>query len=119
MTEKKPGIELKPCPWCGGEAKLHWCIGKKDSYVRCNNDNCPVPDRCSTRSCPTEEIAIKAWNHRATDEQHAKELEEAFNAGRENAGFKCSWGECTQADGQEHVDFKYRDFNDYKKQRGE
>lgn len=55
--EPKP---VKPCPFCGGEAKIDtgW-NGKK--FVCCADDNCKgywcVHD--------TEEAAIKAWNMRA------------------------------------------------------
>lgn len=53
--------ELKPCPFCGGEAKIE----RYDSsltYVKCANSKCPV-DPC-TMSCRSREQAIKIWNTR-------------------------------------------------------
>lgn len=52
MTDK----ELKPCPFCGGEAK--WQSG-----VICCSD-CGV----KTRYTSSRELAINAWNRRLTNE---------------------------------------------------
>ncbi|MHB1368546.1 MAG: Lar family restriction alleviation protein [Eubacteriales bacterium] len=56
--------EIKKCPFCGGEAKLHdnTAIGWGVEVV-CN--------KCwaSTKKCmETEKIAIAAWNRRVADE---------------------------------------------------
>jgi hypothetical protein len=56
--------ELKPCPFCGGEAgfpsgSLGWY------WVECMNEDCPVEP--STNGHQTKEEAIEAWNRRAGD----------------------------------------------------
>lgn len=55
--------ELKPCPFCGGEAKLckGWC--ELDNYVECSE--------CDVRTKPenTKSGAIKVWNRRVADER--------------------------------------------------
>lgn len=53
--------ELKPCPFCGGEAK----IKRYDSYwayVECSNSKCLVVP--CTVFCRNREQAIKIWNTR-------------------------------------------------------
>lgn len=62
--------ELKPCPFCGGEARLHHGANgiNQTSFVMC--------DRCRVRNEGTEistlyssdEKAIDAWNRRADDD---------------------------------------------------
>ena len=73
--------ELKPCPFCGGEANLRptfdvvgWTTDDEAVEVRsyvyeCNNPECPAI--VQTNTCPTEKEAAFAWNTRiaATDEQ--------------------------------------------------
>jgi Lar family restriction alleviation protein len=71
--------ELKPCPFCGGEATLYDYEESRDIYdketlgyvdteyftkygVDCEFCGCIVADRNS------ETEAIEAWNRRATDE---------------------------------------------------
>lgn len=61
-------IELKPCPFCGGEAHLFAMetIGTGVAYfVRCvgNKSKCAGPIR--TKYCDTEERAVEVWNRRA------------------------------------------------------
>lgn len=62
--------ELKPCPFCGGEAEL--VIDGTDDcpciWVQCKN-GC-----CSIRFCETEAEAIEAWNKRVPPTN--KEIEE-------------------------------------------
>ena len=68
MQEK----ELKPCPFCGGEAVLETFNTRKgyEATIQCNG-------RCilymSTITYDTEKEAVenvvKAWNRRADDEQ--------------------------------------------------
>ena len=62
MTE-----ELKPCPFCGGEARL----------VHCMNAPCRVVCEecgCGTRwfACDDREHAIEEWNRRAARTCHVK-----------------------------------------------
>ena len=49
--------ELKPCPFCGGEASMY--IAYDDGYyVCCDECGCGLP------VYNTEEEAIEAWNRR-------------------------------------------------------
>ena len=59
-TDRK---ELKPCPFCGGEADFHcW---KSGWTVECNNNYCEIlPETGVYRS---KEEAAEAWNRRAGD----------------------------------------------------
>ena len=60
--------ELKPCPFCGGEADVH-CFAHDDSEctVMCSNPNCRAS--VSARSCGSMTTAYnrarKLWNRRA------------------------------------------------------
>lgn len=53
--------ELKPCPFCGGEATTYKAEGWH--YVSCVNDDCIAS--VSMQSFSSEEEAIDAWNRRA------------------------------------------------------
>lgn len=57
-------IELKPCPFCGGKAKLtHDTDGMEIFFIEC--DQCQV---CPKTGDFTElKQAIKAWNRRANE----------------------------------------------------
>ena len=59
-------VDLKPCPFCGGEAELveHEVVGyQTDFYVECVTCDCIM---CMGGLCyPTENEAIEAWNKRA------------------------------------------------------
>lgn len=67
--------ELKPCPFCGGEAELRSEYSSDSGYwfrVDCNNKGCmgltkrPSWDQvCSTGWRDIEQEAIEAWNTRA------------------------------------------------------
>jgi len=65
MTEK-----LKPCPFCGGIAKLfsfdvaYNPVRLKDWELQCMNDDCGV----TTGTWYTKEQAINVWNRRVGDE---------------------------------------------------
>lgn len=55
--------ELKPCPFCGGEAELTLFLG--NHCVACTNClGAIVPSRGMT-----EEEAIEAWNRRAGEQE--------------------------------------------------
>lgn len=56
--------EIKPCPFCGGEAKLQR-FGRF-YYISCENENC----ECLVESgyMNTEESAVESWNRRANDD---------------------------------------------------
>lgn len=51
--------ELKPCPFCGGEAGFQYGYFNSDVYVRCNECRACSEVRVS------EKAAIAAWNRRA------------------------------------------------------
>ena len=58
--------DLKPCPFCGGEAEVMHTGG-----IGCSNDTFSIVEcvRCwaKTAFCDTEAEAVKAWNTRAND----------------------------------------------------
>lgn len=58
--------ELKPCPFCGGEAKI--VKSPENEYIAiCRNKQC----NASVGFFPnTRKEAIEAWNRRADDEIH-------------------------------------------------
>lgn len=59
--------ELKPCPFCGGEAKLGTytqCMAKAYSVI-CKNKFCRGRARQIKRD---KEKAIEAWNRRSDNE---------------------------------------------------
>ena len=66
--------DLKPCPFCGGEAldfhrhntdaTADWC-GPVDHWVCCVSDDCGA----STCVHDTKDEAIATWNRRAGEEQ--------------------------------------------------
>lgn len=56
--EQKP--ELKPCPFCGGEARLYNPLESTMHFVYCNN--CSAQGRGNTKA-----EAIEAWNRRVEE----------------------------------------------------
>lgn len=69
VRKEKRMIELKPCPFCGGEAKLdHWNgTANVYSFVRCQNTKeCGIEGKrfIESPSYASDERAIKAWNRR-------------------------------------------------------
>lgn len=54
-------VELKPCPFCGGEAIIDDC-GEHRYFVRCTK--CSInQDKLFTQKCD----AARAWNRRANN----------------------------------------------------
>lgn len=66
MTDK---IELKPCPFCGGEAKLTDLTQAPESWVECKE--CGARTRFFSNS---EEAPVSAWNTRPIEDELRKEL---------------------------------------------
>jgi len=69
--------DLKPCPFCGGDA-FHIQSWEGDSHdVGCFNGECPVEPHAWAE---TEVEAIAAWNTRAVDPAAIREaaLREAY-----------------------------------------
>ena len=72
--------ELKPCPFCGSEAKLYADKKTQDWGAICQQPEC----ECNARIpyCATREEAIEQWNRRAPDpwvDALVKAAEEAVN----------------------------------------
>ena len=59
---------LLPCPFCGGEVKMHFYryLGPWYSVRAAHADNCPMraPANANLRAYRTESEAIEAWNTR-------------------------------------------------------
>ena len=67
MTDE---IEIKPCPFCGGKAKLlkDEFGGTSDWwYAACGNLDCGI--RAETADRPTPQEAAKLWNRRAGEDE--------------------------------------------------
>ena len=60
--------KLKPCPFCGGKAKLAkqtvsmWFLQFDSYYVVC--DNCGARSRIAVEVAEEKDKAIEAWNMR-------------------------------------------------------
>ena len=57
--------ELKPCPFCGGEAEFRKENGR--FFVSCENGRCNVIVETMTSASWCEHDAIEAWNRRVGD----------------------------------------------------
>lgn len=58
--------ELKPCPFCGGQARIGYAINDYNRWgVSCQNCGCSVEVEDWKGVDDTEENAIAAWNRRA------------------------------------------------------
>ena len=53
--------ELKPCPFCGGEANVFGNYDDSEYHANCTNNECGC---CWVNHYDTEEEAIEAWNRR-------------------------------------------------------
>lgn len=63
-------IRLKPCPFCGGEAKVEY-VGNK-VYIRCK------PCGARTVLCDTVRWAAKCWNYRKGHKTFREYFDENF-----------------------------------------
>ena len=59
--------EIKPCPFCGSEGKLHHKRNLGTWIVECSNNSCPASYMIGY-DYDTQEEAIAAWNRRNGDE---------------------------------------------------
>ena len=62
-------IELKPCPFCGGEAIITYSkIGFHQVY--CSNEDC-IANELKMYNSNTEDEAVKIWNRIAEKEKES------------------------------------------------
>jgi Lar family restriction alleviation protein len=66
MTKEVQHEELKPCPFCGSEARFVKCNDPDHSRVMCSKGGkCTAsPDEIDPYGYATKEIAAEAWNTR-------------------------------------------------------
>jgi Lar family restriction alleviation protein len=69
--------ELKRCPFCGGEVKLH--ISELDAFRNVYSFLCNDCDMEIIYPYSNEEEAVKAWNTRKTLERIVERLEESLD----------------------------------------
>ena len=65
-------IELKPCPFCGGTAKLYreqGIGGYFGSVIRCEDCGAKAAWKQISYTTACDHEAAEAWNRRANDEQ--------------------------------------------------
>lgn len=63
--------ELKPCPFCGGEAEIghsNLFSGKMASYCECNNCGATGEYFDVSSKYSSDDKAIEAWNRRVEHE---------------------------------------------------
>ena len=58
---------LKPCPFCGGTAKMKVVEGSVINVYKVYCDNISCQTLTQTKYQPTEEMAAKVWNERVND----------------------------------------------------
>ena len=61
--------ELKPCPFCGGDAKIVYDDNKKWFFITCGNEDCDLIVQGMWHTDLKK--AIEEWNRRMTDEVHS------------------------------------------------
>lgn len=60
--------ELKPCPFCGGNAKLdHDYTGLGASYIRCERCGAESIRFVKSFEIASDDEAVEFWNRRADD----------------------------------------------------
>lgn len=57
--------ELKPCPFCGGEAELRHIAHGKTAYVVCTKCGCKTQNTPAKCEYSADDIVATAWNRRA------------------------------------------------------
>lgn len=63
-------IELKPCPFCGGNAELkHDVTAPGYSYIECESCSTKSPRFARSFDSSSDEDAKTFWNRRKTDER--------------------------------------------------
>ena len=89
-------VELKPCPFCGGEASLYggtnFETARSAYYVECSDPLCPVCPTTPTADLiayKTEAKAAEAWNTRA--ERTCKPANVAEYAWDDFECSECGW----------------------------
>ena len=61
-------MELKPCPFCGGEARICHKTGFGEwSYVECEKCRCTTGNFMKSFTHSSDDKAADAWNRRVTD----------------------------------------------------
>lgn len=93
MAEK-----LKPCPFCGGEADVHYFAhDDSECTVMCSNPNCRVS--VNARSCGSMTTAYnrarKLWNRRADRTYHPERIGTAYHSALMCSACKHPLGEVT------------------------
>lgn len=97
--------ELRPCPFCGGEAgKVFYIKGQTPALIGDTHhaETCPLAFSWGGFYRPTPEEAITAWNTRASDaeiERNRAEIERLREAG------KALLDACYKADACEELSF--------------
>lgn len=64
--------ELKPCPFCGGEARIIVIEKGYKSIIECTTHYCGFARHSFNNGETDEQVALRlttAWNRRATDER--------------------------------------------------
>ncbi len=66
-----PVLQMKPCPFCGGLARLDYITGDDDGKMayspECQNRECVIYGfKISGPEYLSQEEAVEAWNHRTT-----------------------------------------------------
>lgn len=61
-------LDLKPCPFCGGKARLFVNGGVRVVCTRCYVSTRVLKDELESASSAVE-LSVEAWNRRAGDER--------------------------------------------------